>query len=353
MNNIQSDSFLVFFGSESYKKMIHFIEEHRFSKIFILVDENTLKYCLPVFKESFNVSIPFEVITISAGEISKNLTTCSQVWNELLLYGADRNSLLINLGGGMLTDLGGFIASTYKRGIKFINIPTSLLAMVDASVGGKTGIDFGNLKNIIGVFSNPEMVLIDDDYLKTLPQREWRCGMAEVIKYGFISNIKLWNDIRDSKYLDNNNIINLIHSSVDIKIKIVLADYHENNLRKILNFGHTIGHAIESYFLGKKTNLNHGEAIAIGMVVELYISHKMYDFPLEILEDLKQFVHQFFGKVTIEKQAIKDIISLLSYDKKNQLNQVMFVLLKAPEQAIIDCEVAQDLIVEAINYYLI
>ncbi|MDP2088550.1 MAG: 3-dehydroquinate synthase [Flavobacteriaceae bacterium] len=353
MNNIQSDSFKVFFSSESYKKLIQFIEDQKISKLFILVDENTLTNCLSVFKSKFDSAIPFEVITISSGEISKNLNTCSQVWNELLLYGADRNSLLINLGGGMVTDLGGFVASTYKRGIRFINIPTSLLSMVDASVGGKTGVDFGNLKNIIGVFSNPEMVLIDEDYLNTLPQREFKCGLAEVIKYGFISNIKLWNEIMDDKELNNNNIINLIHSSIHIKNEIVQADFYEKNLRKILNFGHTIGHAFESYFLDKKNSLNHGEAIAIGMVVELFISYKMFHFPLDITEGLKQFVHQFYGKIKVDKNEINEIISLLSHDKKNQLGKVMFVLLKAPEQALIDCEVSQELIEEGINYYLI
>lgn len=352
MNKIQSDSFKVFFSDQSYKKLIQFVENQKISKLFILVDDNTLTYCLPVFKSKFDSTIPFEVITISIGEISKNINTCIQVWNELLLYGADRNSLLINLGGGMVTDLGGFVASTYKRGIRFINIPTSLLAMVDASVGGKTGVDLDHLKNIIGLFSNPEMVLIDEDYLTTLSQREWKCGLAEVIKYGFISDIKLWNQIREDKELTNKNILDLIHRSIDIKNKIVQTDYHEKNVRKILNFGHTIGHAFESYFLEKENSLNHGEAIAIGMVVELYISHKLHHFPLKLIEELKEFVHQFYGKINVDKKDIDNIIALLTHDKKNQLGKVMFVLLNTPEQAVIDCEVSQELIVEAINYYL-
>ncbi|MDP3353122.1 MAG: 3-dehydroquinate synthase [Flavobacteriaceae bacterium] len=352
MNNIQSDSFKVFFGSESYKKLIQYIDEHKVSKLFILVDENTLTNCLPVFKDQFSSTISFEVIRIKSGEISKNLDTCVQVWNELLLFGADRNSLLINLGGGMITDLGGFAASTYKRGIKFINIPTSLLAMVDASVGGKTGVDFGNLKNIIGLFSNPEMVLVDVAYLNTLPTREFKCGLAEVIKYGFIANIKLWNEIREDKNLNNNTIINLIHSSIHIKNEIVQTDFYEKNLRKILNFGHTIGHAFESYFLTKENSLNHGEAIAIGMVVELFLSHKLHQFPISLVEELKVFVHQFYGKINVDKNDIDDIISLLSHDKKNKLGKVMFVLLKKPEYPIIDCEVSYELINEGINYYL-
>lgn len=352
MNNIQSNSFQVFFGSDSYQKLEQFILFNKISKLFILVDDNILTHCLPVFNSNFNSNIPTEVIQIKSGEISKNLTTCTQVWNELLMHGADRQSLLLNLGGGMVSDLGGFVASTYKRGIKFINIPTSLLGMVDAAVGGKTGIDFVNLKNIIGVFSNPAMVLIDDDYLATLPQREWKCGMAEIIKYGFIYDVKLWNQIRGDKELKNSNIIDLIHRSVNIKNDIVQQDFYEKNLRKILNFGHTIGHAFETYFLEKPNSLNHGEAIAIGMVVELYLSHKLHHFPIEITDDLKQFVHQYYGKIKVDVNEIAQIIALLSHDKKNQNNKVMFVLLKAPEQALIDCEVSNELILEAIDYYL-
>lgn len=352
MNKIQSSSSIVMFGNESYKNLIQYIEENNISKLFILVDNNTLTNCLPVFKSKFKSDILFEVIQISSGEIFKNIETSSKVWNELLLYGADRKSLLINLGGGMVSDLGGFVASTYKRGIRFINIPTTLLSMVDASVGGKTGIDFGSLKNVIGVFSHPEMVLIDDEYLKTLPKREWKCGLAEVIKYGFISDIKLWNEIRSYKNLENSNINELIHTSVSIKNEIVKADFYEKNLRKVLNFGHTIGHAFESYYLERKNNLNHGEAIAIGMVVELFISHKMYHFPIEMVNELKEFVHQFYGKINADKNEINDIISLLSHDKKNERGKVMFVLLEKPEYPIIDCEVSSELIEEGINYYL-
>ena len=352
MNKSQSSSSKVMFGNESYNNLIQFIEKNKISKLFILVDNNTLTNCLSVFKNKFKSDIIFEVIQIPSGEIFKNIDTCTLVWNELLEYGADRKSLLINLGGGMVTDLGGFVASTYKRGIKFINIPTSLLAMVDAAVGGKTGIDFGNLKNVIGVFSNPEMVIIDIDYLKTLPKKEWKCGLAEVIKYGFISDIKLWNQIKECKDLNNIDISQIINTSINIKKEIVDTDYHEKNLRKILNFGHTIGHAFESFYLKSSNNLNHGEAIAIGIVVELYISHKMHQFPINLVEELKVFIHQFYGKIKVDKTDINTIISLLSHDKKNELDKVMFVLLKKPENPIIDCEVSYDLIKEGINYYL-
>lgn len=352
MNTIQTDAFQVFFGNESYKKLNKFVVKQQFSKIIILVDEHTEIHCLPILLNRLNTSIPIDFISIPSGEISKNLRTCTQVWNDLLKFGADRSCLLINLGGGMVTDLGGFVASTYKRGISFINIPTSLLAMVDAAVGGKTGVDFGNLKNIIGVFSNPEMILIDVNYLSTLPQRELKCGLAEVIKYGLIADMKLWNQIRDDKQLNNSTLKSIIYHSVNIKLAIVQQDFFEKNVRKTLNFGHTIGHAIESYLLDKKYPLNHGEAIAIGMVVELYISHNIFQFPLNLVDELKEFVHHYYGKIALDLNDINDLIPLLNHDKKNEFNKVLFVLLKSPEQPQINCEVSHELIVAGIEYYL-
>lgn len=351
MNNIQSKPFEVLFGIDAYTNLSAFIEEKRFSKVFILVDENTLKHCIPVFKNKFKLQIPVEIITISAGELFKNLDTCKLVWNELLLYGADRNSLLINLGGGMVTDLGGFVAATYKRGINFINIPTSLLGMVDASIGGKTGVDLGKLKNIIGVFSNPDLILLDEDYLITLPIRELKCGLAEVIKYGLISDIKLWNQIKEFNTFKNNELIYLINNSICIKKEVVQADFYENNYRKVLNFGHTIGHAFESYFLDKKDSLNHGEAVAIGLIIELYLSHKIHGFPLNLVEEVKCFVQEYYGKIKVDDTIIPEIMSLLHYDKKNLKGKVLFVLLSDPGLPIIDCEVKEELILEAINYY--
>lgn len=352
MNNIQSTSFNILFGNESYKKLSNYIEEHQFSKVFLLVDDNTLIHCLPVFKSKFNSNVKYEVMVIKSGEINKNLDACTMLWNELLLYNADRKSLIINLGGGMLTDLGGFVASTYKRGIKFINIPTTLLAMVDASIGGKTGVDLGKLKNIIGVFSNPDIILIDEEYLTSLPQREFKSGLAEVLKYGYTSDVKLLDLVMDNKYLYDKLLIEIINTSICIKKDIVQADFEEKNLRKILNFGHTIGHAIESYFLTSKNYLLHGEAIAVGLVVELYISHKIFNFPMDIINQLKQFVKDFYGNVSLTENQLADIIALLHHDKKNEHGKVLFVLLKAPQLPVIDCNVEEELIYEALNFYL-
>lgn len=352
MNNMQSTSFNILFGNESYKKLSNYLEEQKFSKLFLLVDENTLTYCLPVFKRKFNSTIPYEIIIIKSGEVNKNLDTCTKVWNELLLYNADRKSIILNLGGGMMSDLGGFVAATYKRGIKFVNIPTTLLSMVDASIGGKTGVDLGKLKNIIGVFSNPDFILIDEEYLKTLPLREFKSGIAEVLKYGFISNNKLLDSVINSKELNDKLIVDLINHSICIKKDIVQADFEEKNLRKILNFGHTVGHAIESYFLKSKYPVLHGEAIAVGMVVELYISYKTFGYPLETIQQFKQFVVTYYGNIKLAQNQLIDIISLLHHDKKNEHGKVLFVLLKESISPIIDCEVEEAIIVEALNFYL-
>jgi len=261
---------------------------------------------------------------------------------------------LINLGGGVITDMGGFVASTFKRGIKFINIPTTLLGMVDASVGGKTGIDLGVLKNQIGLFSNPEMVLIDTDFLKTVSEREMRSGLAEIVKYGFTFDQSIWNRIKPIKKIDFQLINNLVYRSIEIKNEVVLKDLREENLRKSLNFGHTVGHAIESYFLEDKQrkSLTHGEAIAIGMVIELYYSSKIFDFPLEKTNELKNFVINFYGKTSINKSDFAPIISLMKYDKKNVNGKVNFVLLNKMESCKIDIQVNKDLLVEGIEYYL-
>lgn len=353
MKSIPSTNYHVYFQKDSYTILNEFLLENTVTKVFVLVDTNTKKHCLSIFLENLSSSIKPEIIEIKAGEIHKNITTCVGVWNELTLLNADRKSLLINLGGGMITDLGGFVASTYKRGIRFINIPTTLLSMVDASVGSKTGVDLGSLKNLIGLFSNPEMVLIDDEFLKTIPQRELHSGFAEIIKYGLSYDENLWNDIIKNDILEKDDVSEVIHRSIEIKNEIVLKDLKETSLRKILNFGHTVGHAIESYFLESKIlpTLTHGEAIAIGMVVEAYISHKLFDFPKETLAILKTKVAHFYGKITINESDYAAILDLMKHDKKNIGSEVKFVLLKAVAQYKIDCSVTPDLIIEGLNYY--
>ena len=249
--------------------------------------------------------------------------------------------------------MGGFVASTFKRGIKFINIPTTLLSMVDASVGGKTGVDLGVLKNQIGLFSNPEMVLVDMNFLKTVSDREMRSGLAEIIKYGFTFDKELWDTIKVFTKIDLEKINHLVHRSVEIKNEVVLKDLLENNLRKSLNFGHTIGHAIESYFLESenKQNLTHGEAIAAGMVIELFYSSKVFDFPMSLTESLRSFAMDFYGPVELESKDFSAIVDLMKFDKKNVSGKVNFVLLDAIENCKLDIQLSPELIEEGLRYY--
>jgi 3-dehydroquinate synthase len=353
MQPILSNNYYVNFQEDAYQKLNQFIASKKPSKIFILVDENTHEHCYTILAEKLETTIAIEIIEIEAGEENKNLDTCSGVWHALTELGADRKSLLINLGGGVITDLGGFVASCFKRGIAFVNIPTTLLSMVDASVGGKTGVDLGVLKNQIGLFSDPEMVLIDTQYLATVSEREIRSGLAEIIKYGLTYDVKIWDKINSCNNLTLSNITKLIHRSIEIKNEVVTEDPKEAGLRKVLNFGHTLGHAIESYFLESKTkeNLTHGEAIAIGMITEAYISEKLLKFPTNKLQPIKSKIVEIYGKTTIEKSDYEGIIELLIHDKKNVGGSVNFVLLEDFEKFKFDCKVEKALLIEALNYY--
>ncbi|RZL11258.1 MAG: 3-dehydroquinate synthase [Pedobacter sp.] len=245
-----------------------------YSKVFVLTDEHTSVHCLPVFQQLLDDFTGFDLIETSAGEENKSIDFCIGIWKTLLDFGADRKCLLINLGGGVITDMGGFIAATYKRGVDFVNIPTSLLAQVDASVGGKTGIDVDNAKNMVGTFSIPIAVFIEDVFLKTLPEKEMRSGSAEVLKHGLIADAAYFKELNDTGL--HAITAAQVYRSVEIKNTVVTEDPLEKGLRKILNFGHTIGHALESYSLSNdKTPLTHGDAIAIGMICESYLSFKI------------------------------------------------------------------------------
>lgn len=350
MQTIQAATYPVHFHQKGYQELISLLTDKQYSTLFILVDENTLKDCYPVFKAQLPVSLSLKIIEIASGEINKNLETCVQVWNEITQLGGDRKSLLITLGGGVITDLGGFVASCFKRGIDFVNIPTTLLSMVDASVGGKTGVDLGVLKNQIGLFSNPQMVIVDDAYLQTLAAREITSGMAEIIKYGLTYDLKLFNKIKESK---DQYINQLIHRSIEIKNEVVLQDPTEKHLRKILNFGHTLGHAIESFYLESenKESLTHGEAIAIGMVCESYLSSKVLAFSVDKVHEVKETIVAIYPKITIDKNDFSAIMDLLKHDKKNVGGLVNFVLLNDFEDFKIDCNVSDELIIESLLYY--
>ncbi len=352
MNPIKNSNSTVLFNEMCYSAINEYIKHGEFSNIFVLVDTNTHENCLTYFLRNLIINVTIEIIEIEPGENNKTIDTCSGVWNVLSELGADRKSLMINLGGGVVTDLGGFVACTFKRGIKYINVPTSLLSMVDASVGGKTGVDLGSLKNQIGIISSGDLVLIDTEFLKTLPKNQFDSGLAEMLKHGLITGEVYWEKM--IKYLsDNENLDNLIHGSVIIKANVVEEDPNENGLRKTLNYGHTLGHAIESYFLNNsdKNELLHGEAIGIGMILATYISYKQLGFPKSKLHQIKKTILKLFPKVTFDDSDYEQIINLLKYDKKNEYGNINFVLLNDIGDTKIDCKVENELILEAFNYY--
>ena len=353
MKSITTKTYTVHFNSTCYKQLNAYLKEHRFSLIYIIVDTNTHVFCLPKFMSHLETNIPIEIIEIKAGEQHKTIDTCVGVWNALSDLGADRKSLVINLGGGVVTDLGGFVACTFKRGIKYINVPTSLLAMVDASVGGKTGVDLGTLKNQIGVINSGEMVLVDTSFLDTLPQSHLKSGLAEMLKHGLIHSRTYWNKVSNLSGQTLADLDQLIYESVLIKHEIVEKDPYENGIRKHLNYGHTLGHAIESYFLSHpdKNDLLHGEAIAVGMILESFISSKLLGFPKTDLEQITKVIHGIYEPVIIEKSDILPIIDLLKYDKKNEHGNINFVFLEAIGKPKIDCLVDNSLIDKAFGYY--
>ena len=351
MDSIISDSYAVHFNEQAFTALNSHLAEKKYSIIFILVDENTHEHCLPNFMAELSGEYQFEIIEIESGEINKNIETCVGVWEALSELGADRKSLMINLGGGVLTDMGGFIASTFKRGIDFINVPTTLLSMVDASVGGKTGIDLGALKNQIGVINQPVMVLVVPDFLDTLEDRQVRSGFAEMLKHGLIQDKSYWNSLKDAEHLED--MKKHILTSIEIKNEVVLQDPTEQHIRKILNYGHTLGHDIESYFLesDSKEMLLHGEAIAIGMILEGYLSHKLLGLNEVSLDDIKRTFLDRYQKVEFSDVDIDNILKLMKFDKKNSHGKINFVLLKSIGEPEFDVEIPVTLFSEAFAYY--
>lgn len=314
---------------------------NNYDKFFVLTDENIYR----VYSSLIASLLPEKEVTkivIPAGEESKSIENVVFIWNKLLEAKAGRDALLINLGGGTITDIGGFAASTYKRGIDFINVPTTLLAMIDASIGGKNGINFNNYKNQIGLFSEPNSVIINPNFLKTLNERDIKSGLAEMMKYAFIADESFLD-------LDSDNYLDFIEKAATIKEDIVSLDMKETGLRKILNFGHTIGHALESYYLEKENYLTHGEAVALGIYSALYLSVKYCG-----LDDKWLFFYEMWFKGNLNLMNLNGfdvdaIYSYLSYDKKNKGGKPQFVLISAPGKPKIDVEVFEEDIKESIG----
>jgi len=353
MKKIEKERGSVFCGTQAWDVLRKTLERQNPSKVFVLVDNNTQVHCLPVFMKQMPKDFLYQTITIPAGELHKTISTCTNVWQQLSDLGADRNSLLINLGGGVVTDLGGFVASTFKRGIEFINVPTSLLAMVDASVGGKNGVDLGHLKNQIGVIKNPLSVFVFVEFLNTLPQAEITSGYAEMLKHGLIASELYWNSLPNFEVAETTSAEKFIWESIEIKNEVVTKDPTEKNLRKTLNYGHTLGHAIESYCLEntEKTSLLHGEAIAIGMVLANYLSAELKGFPQKKLQETTATILAIYKRYNFTETDIEKIIQLLKFDKKNTHGKINFVLLEDFNVYAINQQVDNDLIRKAFDFY--
>lgn len=350
MQPIQSLGYNVYF-EEDLASLPSLIAEKNYSQILILVDRNTNDHCLPVFQSFLPDLVHYDIIEVDPGEENKNIDFCIGVWKTMLDFGADRKALMINLGGGVVTDMGGFAASTYKRGIDFINIPTTLLSQVDASVGGKTGIDLDNIKNIIGTFAQPQAVFISTAFLKSLDDRQRLSGYAEVIKHGLIQDKSLYEQCKNLELSAVS--AEIIHRSVEIKNKIVTEDPKEKGLRKILNFGHTIGHAIEGYSLYNDQNpLLHGEAIAIGMICEAYLSAKYTGLSEGELKDITHTFLSKYPKYVFTAEQYDSFLSLMKNDKKNESNKIGFALLRRIGDCTYNIYVEEADIVAALDYYL-
>lgn len=327
-----------------------FLSSKQYSKIVVIADNNTKRHCYPILK----AFLPkHSVVTVLSGEAHKTLATCEKIWEAMTKDELDRHALVINVGGGVIGDMGGFCAAVYKRGIDFIQVPTTLLSQVDASVGGKLGIDFQGFKNHLGVFNIPKSVLIDPVFLKTLPEREIRSGFAEIIKHCLIADGTKWEEIR-AKDFEEQNWPDLIAHSVKIKQQVVDQDPTEKGLRKILNFGHTLGHAVETCFLNKgpKERLFHGEAIAVGMIMEAYLSFERKMIDQQTLTNIEEFLFATYGKVKISAEDIEEIIALTRQDKKNKGKEIRFSLLSGAGQCAFDIVVTAAEMRKSIAYYL-
>ncbi|MBO0937188.1 3-dehydroquinate synthase [Fibrella sp. HMF5335] len=326
-----------------------FIEQQHPSAIAVLVDNHTARHCYPLVKSLLPKHM---LIRIPAGETHKHLGTCETIWAALTKANVDRHGLVLNLGGGVIGDMGGFCAATYKRGIAFAQLPTTLLSQVDASVGGKLGIDFQGLKNHIGVFQLPDAVLIDPAFLQTLPPRELRSGFAEVIKHCLIADANEWDRLRHYD-LDDIDWATTVAHSVTIKEQVVAQDPTEKGLRKILNFGHTLGHAVETHFLHRpKGRLLHGEAIAAGMIMEAYIAFRKGMITDLHLEATEEYLFAVYGRVPLTERDFDPILAHTLQDKKNRAGQVRMALIDGPGRCAYDIPVSKSAMREALEYYV-
>jgi len=319
----------------------------KYSRIIVLTDENTHRYCLPVVHAALPSS---SVIEVRSGEAHKNLETCTKIWQELTDATVDRHGCLVVLGGGVLGDMGGFCAATYKRGIDFVLVPTTLLAQCDASIGGKLGIDFNLFKNHIGVFCQPALTLLHSGFLKTLPHSELRSGFAEIIKHTLIGDRDMWLRV-SAQGLDEQPWDELVKHSVSFKAWVTTEDPTEKGLRKILNAGHTIGHALETYLLSLGAKITHGEAVAAGLIMEAHIAAGRDLLKREELIEIARYISSVYPKLSIDAAAEGAICQLMIQDKKNRNNKILCVLLNGIGRANWDYEINVDEVKNALTFY--
>ena len=347
---IDAENYKIELGSLQESSFEYFMNENYFnSRKIILVDENTNEHCLEYLLTSFSFLSNAEVIVLPEGEENKVMDICLQVWETWSEYGFDRKDVLINLGGGVITDMGGFIASLYKRGIDFVNIPTSLLSMVDASIGGKTGVDLGSHKNQIGVFTNPKAVYIDPGFIHSLPEGEVYNGFAEMLKHGLALDESHWNELASMNQIEDELNEDHIYASLVLKNAVVLADPFESDLRKKLNFGHTIGHALEGYFL-EKDPISHGYAVALGILAESYISFKRNYLTLSEFQKIEDVLTKHYYPLDLSKENVNEIYQLMLNDKKNYNGEIKCVLLVAIGQSVINKTIEVEEIINALEY---
>jgi len=326
------------------------LQELRPARLAVLVDENTERHCLPLFRRNLP-DCSFQLIAIAAGERHKNLETCARIWGAMLEAGLDRHGLLVNLGGGVIGDMGGFCACCYMRGLPFVQFPTTLLAQVDASIGGKLGIDFRGVKNSIGLFADPRAVFIEPAFLQTLPGRELRSGFAEMLKHGLIADASFFEQLSARHPESVEDWEPLLVHSLEIKRRIVEADPLERGLRKALNFGHTVGHAVESFFLETPTPLLHGEAVAAGMIAEAFLSHHRLGLRWEEVERIRSCLLGLYALPPLPVEGFGRLLALMGADKKNVGGEWRFSLLPRLGAVEVDVPVEPEAVTQSLEFY--
>ena len=341
-------------GKKGWLRLQEIISDYNPSGIYILVDENTFKYCLPVLLEKCACITEACIINIPSGEANKTVASIEKIWQMLTVGKAMRSSLLLCLGGGVITDIGGFAAATFKRGMDFVHIPTTVLAMVDAAIGGKTGINLDSLKNQVGVFAQPKSVFVFTEFLETLPERQKLSGYAEMLKHALTDSQDHFADLLGLNSPMNACIETAILRSAAVKIEVVEQDPSEGGIRKVLNFGHTIGHAIEAFSQKNDTDpLSHGEAVAIGLICESYISSKMFGLDRNDLAKISAHVKLHFKHYTIAAGTVDELLALMFHDKKNTDNtQLNFSLINNVGNPVWDKFPGENLIRKSLKYYM-